>query len=55
MSQGWGYLLSGVGVFAIGAFAVATGSWATGVMAIVFTGIVQAAAGFYGGRDRYIE
>jgi CP family cyanate transporter-like MFS transporter len=55
MSQGWGYLLSGVGVFAIGAFAVSTGSWATGVMIIVFTGVLQAAAGFYGGRNRYIE
>lgn len=55
MSQGWGYLLSGLGVFAIGAFAVSTGSWATGVMVLVFTGIVQAAAGFYGGGDRYIE
>jgi CP family cyanate transporter-like MFS transporter len=55
MSQGWGYLLSGVGVFAIGAFAVSTGSWATGVMILVFTGIVQAAAGFYGGGNRYIE
>jgi CP family cyanate transporter-like MFS transporter len=55
MSQGWGYLLSGIGVFAIGAFAVSTGSWATGVMVLVFTGVVQAAAGFYGGRNRYIE
>jgi CP family cyanate transporter-like MFS transporter len=55
MSQGWGYLLSGLGVFAIGAFSVATGSWATGVMIIVFTGVVQAAAGFYGGGDRYIK
>lgn len=55
MSQGWGYLLSGVGVFAIGAFAVSTGSWSTGVMIIVFTGALQAAAGFYGGRNRYIE
>jgi len=55
MSQGWGYLLSGLGVFAIGAFAVSTGSWATGVMILVFTGVVQAAAGFYGGRNRYIE
>lgn len=55
MSQGWGYLLSGLGVFAIGAFAVSTGSWSTGVMIIVFTGVLQAAAGFYGGRNRYIE
>jgi CP family cyanate transporter-like MFS transporter len=55
MSQGWGYLLSGIGVFAIGAFAVSTGSWATGVMVIVFTGVLQAAAGFYGGRNHYIE
>lgn len=55
MSQGWGYLLSGAGVFAIGAFSVATGSWATGVMVIVFTGIVQAVAGFYGGGNRYIK
>jgi len=55
MSQGWGYLLSGVGVFAIGAFSVATGSWATGVMLIVFTGIIQAASGFYGGGNRYIK
>lgn len=55
MSQGWGYLLSGLGVFAIGAFSVATGSWATGVMIIVFTGVIQAAAGFYGGGDRYIK
>ncbi|MEY4320541.1 MAG: hypothetical protein RLZZ471_482, partial [Actinomycetota bacterium] len=55
MSQGWGYLLSGIGVFAIGAFAVATGSWATGVMILVFTGVVQAAAGFYGGGNRYIK
>lgn len=55
MSQGWGYLLSGIGVFAIGAFSVATGSWATGVMVIVFTGAVQAVAGFYGGGNRYIK
>lgn len=55
MSQGWGYLLSGIGVFAIGAFAVSTGSWATGVMILVFTGVVQAAAGFYGGGNRFIE
>lgn len=55
MSQGWGYLLSGAGVFAIGAFAVSTGSWATGAMIIVFTGALQAAAGFYGGRNQYIE
>lgn len=55
MSQGWGYLLSGAGVFAIGAFAVSTGSWASGIMILVFTGIVQAAAGFYGGRDNYIK
>ncbi|MFM6977256.1 MAG: MFS transporter [Micrococcales bacterium] len=55
MSQGWGYLLSGVGVFAIGAFAVSTGSWAAGVMVLVFTGVIQAAAGFYGGGNRYIQ
>lgn len=54
MSQGWGYLLSGVGVFAIGAYAVSTGSWATGVFVLVITGVIQIAAGFYGGRDRYI-
>jgi CP family cyanate transporter-like MFS transporter len=54
MSQGWGYLLSGIGVFAIGAYAVSTGSWATGVLVLVGTGVVQAAAGFYGGRDKYI-
>ena len=55
MSQGWGYLLSGFGVFAIGAFAVSTGSWATGLIVLVFAGIVQAAAGFYAGRNRYIN
>ena len=54
MSQGWGYLLSGVGVFVIGAYAVASGSWATGVFVLVGTGVVQLAAGFYGGRDKYI-
>ncbi|MFM6977273.1 MAG: hypothetical protein ACKOWR_00905, partial [Micrococcales bacterium] len=55
MSQGWGYLLSGIGVFAIGAFAVASGSWAAGVMVIVVTVIVQSIAGFYAGGNRYIK
>lgn len=55
MSQGWGYLLSGVGVFAIGAFAVANGSWALGVLLLVLTGIVQSVAGFYAGGNRYIQ
>jgi len=55
MSQGWGYLLSGIGVFAVGAFAVSTGSWATGIMVLVLTGIVQSAAGFYAGGNRFIK
>lgn len=55
MSQGWGYLLSGLGVFAVGAFSVATGSWSTALLLLVFTGIVQAVAGFYGGGNRYIK
>jgi CP family cyanate transporter-like MFS transporter len=50
-SQGWGYLIAGLGTFAFGAIAAALQSWTAVVFAIVALTVLQAAIGIYAGRD----
>ena len=53
-SQGWGYLISGVGTFAFGALAGALNNWSIVAFAMVIVSVMQIAIGFYAGRDTRI-
>jgi CP family cyanate transporter-like MFS transporter len=53
-SQGWGYLISGLGTFALGAAAAALGDWSVVAIAMAAISLVQIAIGFYAGRDSHI-
>jgi CP family cyanate transporter-like MFS transporter len=50
-SQGWGYLIAGLGTFAFGSIAAALQSWAAVVFGIVVLTVLQTAIGIYAGRD----
>ncbi len=53
-SQGWGYLISGVGTFAFGAFAAALDDWSVVATSMAVISLIQIAIGFYAGRDAHI-
>lgn len=53
-SQGWGYLISGLGTFAFGAIGAMLHSWSAVVFAIVILTVIQIALGIYAGRDEKI-
>lgn len=54
-SQGWGYLISGVGTFVFGALAGALNNWSIVAFAMFAVSIAQIAIGFYAGRDARIK
>lgn len=53
-SQGWGYLISGFGTFALGAIAASLGNWSSIAFAMVAFSALQIAFGFYAGRNQHI-
>lgn len=53
-SQGWGYLISGLGTFAFGAIGSLMHSWSVVVFAVVALCVLQIALGIYAGRDEKI-
>lgn len=53
-SQGWGYLIAGLGTFLLGAIGSASGNWSSVVFIVSALTIVQVAVGFYAGRDQRI-
>jgi CP family cyanate transporter-like MFS transporter len=53
-SQGWGYLISGLGTFAFGAIGSLMHSWSVVVFAVVALCVLQIALGIYAGRDEKV-
>ncbi len=53
-SQGWGYLVAGLGTFVLGAIGSATQNWTAVVLVVAILSIGQIAVGFYAGRDAQI-
>ena len=55
VTQGWGYLLSGVGPLLVGVLRGLTGSW-TGMFVLVLTGVAAlGASGWVITRQRYVD
>ncbi|MFF0312057.1 CynX/NimT family MFS transporter [Streptosporangium sp. NPDC004379] len=53
--QSAGYLIAGAGPLLVGVMHEATGGWTTSYLLLVAVVLVQLAAGWYAGRDRYLE
>ncbi|GGP86354.1 MFS transporter [Streptosporangium pseudovulgare] len=53
--QSVGYLIAGAGPLLVGVMHEATGGWATSYLLLIAVVLVQLVAGWYAGRDRYLE
>ncbi len=53
-SQGWGYLIAGIGTFAVGAIGNSIG-WTTGALFVALLSLIQVAIGFFAGRNVHIK
>lgn len=54
-SQGWGYLIAGLGTFAFGAVGSLLNNWSGVVFALTVLCVVQIFVGAYAGRDAQVE